>query len=145
MRLNLYGNGINKNQLERLIRKYELQDHVILHGFVPDKASIWMTNMCCIMPSRMEGQSLAMLEAMSCRRMVNSTPVGDARRLILDNETGFLIASPSLDHIDEALERAWAQKDKWIAYGKNARTHLFNTITSDPVEYFANKIKDLLN
>lgn len=142
--LNLYGNGINKIQLERLIKRYGLQEKIRLYGFVKDKTAIWKLNSCCIMPSRMEGQSLAMLEAMSYGRMVIATAVGDAERLVVNNKTGFLIEAPTLKHIDETLENAWNNRDYWIEYGKNARNHLFKLITIDPVEDFANKLKKII-
>jgi len=142
--LNLYGDGRNKKQLERLISRYKLQDKVKLKGFIEDKATIWKTNSCCIMPSRMEGQSLAILEAMSYGRMVIATAVGDTERLVINNKTGFLIEAPTLKHIDETLEKAWKNREHWVEYGKNARNHLFNTITIDPVEDFANKLNKLI-
>jgi glycosyltransferase involved in cell wall biosynthesis len=142
--LNLYGDGINKKQIERLIKRYNLKDKVALKGFVANKEDIWLKNTVCIMPSRMEGQSLAMLEAMSYGRMIIATNVGDAKRLIIENKTGFLIEAPTLELIDRALEKAWKNKDSWIDYGINSRQHLYDTIKIDPVLDFSNQIRKYL-
>lgn len=144
IKLNLYGNGINAYQIKRLIQKYHLENHVEIKGYVQNKKDIWKDNMVCIMPSRMEGQSLAMLEAMSHGRMVIATDVGDSVNLIKENETGFLIEAATFKHIDEALEKAWNVKEKWVDYGLNSRQHLYHYIKQDPVVEFANKIKKLV-
>jgi len=137
--LNLYGDGINKKQIERLINRYDLHDKVKIIGYETDKEKIWSNNLACIMPSRMEGQSLAMLEAMSFGRMIISTRVGDAERLIEEGTTGFLIDCASLEAIDGCLEKAWEHKDFWIEMGKKMRKNLYSTITVDPVEAFLKK------
>jgi glycosyltransferase involved in cell wall biosynthesis len=144
IKLNLYGDGINANQIKKLIQKYHLENHVEIKGYVQNKEDIWKENMVCIMPSRMEGQSLAMLEAMSHGRMVIATDVGDSVNLIKENETGFLIEAATFKHIDEALEKAWNVKEKWVDYGLNSRQHLYHYIKQDPVVEFANKIKKLV-
>lgn len=142
--LNLYGDGINKVQIEKIIKRYNLQDKVKINGFIKNKEDIWKSNMCCIMPSRMEGQSLAMLEAMSHGRMVIATNVGDAKRMVVEDETGFLIEAPTFSLIDTALEKAWGKRDDWVSYGVNARNHLFEQIKEDPIIDFVNKIKKIV-
>ena len=140
-KLNLYGDGINKLQIKRLIKRYNLDSKVIIKGFVNDKADIWEENTISIMPSRMEGQSMAMLEAMSFGRMVIATNVGDANELIIENETGFIISAATIKLIDEALEKAWLARNEIIKMGINSRKHLFNYITKDPITQFAEQIE----
>lgn len=142
---NFYGIGINEIQLKNLIALYNLDNIVKLKGYESDNNKIWETNIACIMPSRMEGQSLAMLEAMSFGRMIISTKVGDAERLIRQNETGFLIDAPTLSFIDITLEKAWENRTNWIEMGKLSRKHLYGTIKKDPVIDFAEKLQSLIN
>ncbi|WMI65832.1 glycosyltransferase family 4 protein [Aestuariibaculum sp. YM273] len=144
LKLNLYGEGINQQQIQRLINLYDLQDKINLKGYLSDKNKIWKENVACIMPSRMEGQSLAMLEAMAHGRMVISTKVGDAERLVVPGETGFLIDAPTVALIDKTLEEAWQQRDKWISMGKQSRRHLYKIIEKDPVIDFSEKLGALL-
>jgi glycosyltransferase involved in cell wall biosynthesis len=144
LNINLYGNGPNKEQIIRLIDLFGLNEKVSLVGYVSNKTDIWKHNIGLILPSRMEGQSLAMLEAMSYGRMVISTKVGDAERLVKHNETGFLIDAPTLELIDEALEQAWGRREDWIEMGKLSRIHLYETIKKDPIEDFSNKLLALL-
>ncbi|HNP68248.1 MAG TPA: glycosyltransferase family 4 protein [Aequorivita sp.] len=142
--LNLYGDGNNKEQIKNLITLHGLQGKVNIIGFESDKDKIWKKNLACIMPSRMEGQSLAMLEAMSCGRLIISTRVGDAEQLIDEGITGFLIDAATTKLIDLSLERAWQRKDDWIEMGLKSRAHLYNIITKDPVVDFSEKLINLL-
>jgi len=141
---NFYGTGINEMQIRRLIKIYKLEDKVNLKGYMSDKTEIWKENIACIMPSRMEGQSLAMLEAMSFGRVIISTRVGDAERFVRHNETGFLIDAPTVEHVDFALEQAWENRKNWIEMGKLSRNHLYNIIRKDPVVDFSEKLQILL-
>lgn len=141
---NFYGNGINEMQIKRLVKLYQLENIVNLKGYESDKNQIWENNIACILPSRMEGQSLAMLEAMSFGRMIISTKVGDAQRLIKHNETGFLIEAPTVEFIDIALEQAWKNRTNWIEMGKLSKKRLHFIIKKDPVIEFAEKLKSII-
>lgn len=141
---NLYGSGVNEQHFKRLIDRYGLENIVVLKGHVPNKESIWKENIACVMPSRMEGQSLAMLEAMSFGRMVICTAVGAAEELIDHGKTGFLVKAPTVEFLDDTLERAWEKRNEWLEMGKASRTKLFDVIEQDPVEAFSIKINELL-
>ncbi|WP_250434146.1 glycosyltransferase [Hanstruepera flava] len=141
---NLYGSGVNEQHFKGLITRYELENTVVLKGHESNKGVIWKNNVACIMPSRMEGQSLAMLEAMSFGRMVISTAVGAAEELIEHGKTGFLAKAPTIELIDEALEQAWEKRDMWVAMGKASRDKLYEVVTEDPVDTFSNEINKLL-
>jgi glycosyltransferase involved in cell wall biosynthesis len=144
LHINLYGDGPNKEQIIRLIDLYGLKEKVTLVGYVLSKADIWKDNHGLILPSRMEGQSLAMLEAMAYGRMVISTKVGDAERLVNHNKTGFLVDAPTVEFIDKALENAWNRREDWIKMGKLSQTHLFEIIKKDPVVDFSERLQTLL-
>lgn len=142
--INFYGQGINEQQIKRLIRIHNLEDKVFIKGFEKDKTKIWEKNMACIMTSRMEGQSLAILEAMASGRMIISAKVGDAERLIDNDKTGFIIPAATTDLIDETLEQAWKKREDWLKMGKCSRAKLYKTIEKDPVIAFSEKIENLL-
>nr|WP_321223007.1 glycosyltransferase family 4 protein [uncultured Psychroserpens sp.] len=144
VQLQLYGGGVNKILLERLVKTHGLEKQVFFMGYEADKTKIWSQNMVCILPSRMEGQSLAMLEAMSFGRMVISTSVGDAKRLVVDGKTGFIANSYTFNDIDAALERAWAHRENWEAIGVASRDHLNRLINQDPIDEFVGVIENVL-
>lgn len=142
--INLYGSGHNKGQIERLISQFGLEDKVILKGHVSNKADIWKHNHGLIMPSRMEGQSLALLEAMSYGRTPISTKLGDAERLITHKENGFIIDAMTPEFVDKTLEEAWQSRAQWAEMGVASRKRLYEVIPQDPIEAFASELKTLL-
>lgn len=143
IQLQLYGGGVNRKQLERLVTRYGLEEKVLFMGYEVDKIKIWAHNMGCILPSRMEGQSLAMLEAMSFGRMVISTAVGDAERLVVDGKTGFIAYSFTSRALDAALERAWSNRENWESLGIVSRDHLNSLVTENPIDDFVTVIENL--
>jgi glycosyltransferase involved in cell wall biosynthesis len=139
MIVNLYGKGPHEEYIRNLKQYYNISKVNII-GFLSSVEKIWEDNHALILCSRMEGQSLALLEAMSYNRMPIVTNVGDADMLIEDGINGFLAEAPTVKHIGEALERAWAKRDQWEEMGKRAGIKLKQMRPEDPLQSFASKI-----
>ena len=139
LQVSFFGQGASRATLERAVRVHDLRN-VAFRGHVPDKAAIWSTHHAALFASRMEGRSLALQEAMAHGRMVISTDVGGARDLITDGIDGYLISAPTVDALDEALERAWQAREQWAAMGLRAHERLLGWVPSDPLGYFANAV-----
>lgn len=142
--LNLYGRGKNENYLKGLVNFFSL-DKVVFHDFEQSKAKIWSENHVLILPSRMEGMSLALLEAIAYERVPIVTNVGGAREIIMDNETGFIAKAPTVEFIDEVLERAWQQRKKWESIGKKGADYLKKLVFEDPIKSFSCKLENLIS
>ncbi|MFP5042384.1 glycosyltransferase family 4 protein [Parasediminibacterium sp. JCM 36343] len=144
LRINLYGKGPNEQTLKRLKEKYQL-DNVFFAGFEQDIAKIYKQNHAFMLCSRMEGQSLALIEAMYCGRVPIVTNVGGAKELIDNGIDGFIAKSPNVYEIDKNLEESWGRRHEWEEMGKNAAQKIRVLINEDPVEQFANTIIKHLN
>ncbi len=142
--VNLYGKGPHAQYLRDLKKFYGLE-RINFAGFADSVDKIWSANHAAILCSRMEGQSLALLEAMSYNRMPIVTDVGDARELIDHGVNGFVAEAPTVKHIDEALEAAWQKRAQWKEMGARAGDKLRSLRQEDPVKVFAEKITTLLN
>jgi glycosyltransferase involved in cell wall biosynthesis len=118
--LNVYGDGSDRAYLEALTAFYRLEDRVIFHGRVSNIRQVWEQNHVLLMPSHMEGMSLAIVEAMLCGRPVMATDVGGASEWIENGNSGWLAAAPTISLLDEAMERAWQDKLKWEGMGLQA-------------------------
>lgn len=143
--VNLYGKGPHEQAAKELIVHWKLEKKVKFHGFEPDLDKIYTRNHALLLPSRMEGMSLALLEAIMHQRVPIVTNLGDSRRLITDNETGFLIQAPTAFHVEEALERAWQARSRWEMMGKLAREQLRKIIPADPIAFFCNSLNQVVN
>jgi glycosyltransferase involved in cell wall biosynthesis len=137
--LRFYGAGPMENGIRELAARLGVaQAHFC--GHVENVTDIWKTNQLLVLPSRYEGTPLALLEAMWCARPAVVTDVGGNAELCLDGKTGFVAASPTVDMLDSALERAWAHRDVWEEMGKAARRRCELMVPEDPVREFCGEL-----
>jgi len=142
-RLHLYGDGENRNSLERCAQRLGLADRIVFEGHVSDIEKVWALNHVLVMPSRIEGLPLAVVEAMLCGRAVVATDVAGAE-LVEDGVTGFLAEAPALGCMAVALERFWARRDEAKKIGAAAARRIRQLVPPDPVRVFADKLRELL-
>jgi glycosyltransferase involved in cell wall biosynthesis len=139
----LYGNGVNAKTLARLKELWNLE-MVEFAGFVSNPEDIWTTEHILVLPSRVEGLPLAVVEAMLCGRPCIVTDVAGNTEVVEDNVTGFVAAAPTPALLDEAMERAWNRRDDWRSIGQAAARRIRELIPCDPVGEFIAEIKQLL-
>lgn len=139
---NVYGAGPHQQLLERLIMAYDIRN-VIIKGRVENIAEVWQRNHLLILPSRTEGQSLALLEAMWCFRGAVVTDVGGAKEMIVDGYTGFIAPFPTETEIDAALERAWSMREQWEKIGLNAGAKIREVYKEHPITIFTREIENV--
>jgi glycosyltransferase involved in cell wall biosynthesis len=142
-RLHLYGNGENRGGLERWAQRLGLADRVVFEGYVADVEKIWSLNHVLVMPSRIEGLPLAVIEAMLCGRPVVATDVAGAE-VVEDGVTGFLAEAATVGCVGNALERFWARREEAREIGVTAGGRIRCLVPPDPARVFADKIRELL-
>jgi glycosyltransferase involved in cell wall biosynthesis len=143
IQFNLYGKGPHLELLNRLVKRLDARN-VFFKGFAEDITKVWKENHLLILPSRMEGQALALNEAMWCNRPSVVTDVGSAKELIADGQTGFIADNPTIQDVDRALERAWLQRNDWEQLGKNAGRKIREVYQHDPLDAFAKELENIL-
>jgi glycosyltransferase involved in cell wall biosynthesis len=143
-RLTLYGNGPKKNGIERLVQRFELEKHVILAGYVSAVEDIWAENHVLVMPSRLEGLPLAMVEAMLCGRPVVATDVAGHSEIVEDGVSGFLADAPTVKSMAEALERLWERRHELKLMGEIAAKNIRTCVPADPAKIFATRLQRIL-
>lgn len=134
--------GGSRQQIERLIALFDLQRQVKFGGFAESLEALWAQHHALIMPSRFEGNPLAMIEAMMCGRPAIVTNVGRAAELIDDNRTGFIAPAATVEAVDDALERAWHRRNDWEAIGALAAKTIRDRHSLTPAEDFAHDLLD---
>jgi glycosyltransferase involved in cell wall biosynthesis len=72
-------------------------------------------------PTRYEGSSLVTLEAMLHRRAVLATRAGGLPDKVLPGHTGWLADPSSPAALASALRQAFAERERWAAYGEAGR------------------------
>ncbi len=126
-----------------LIDDFKLHDHVRFGGYANDIEALWAEHHGLVLPSRFEGNPLAMIEAMICGRVPIVTNVSRACELIDDNRSGFIAQAASVDSVDDALERAWQRRRDWQAIGAAAATAIRQRHSLQPAEDFAQRVLEV--
>lgn len=123
----LFGRGSSEATLRAECQRRDLRQ-ITFAGHVASTMSIWRSHHALLLPSRYEGQSLAMLEAMLHGRPVIANPVGGTGGVLVDGETGFVAARTDGPAFAETLERSWQQLATWpelgFAAAARARAHV---------------------
>lgn len=139
--VNFYGAGNDLENLKDLICFYGIKN-AIVHSYT-DTVAIWKQNQALVLTSRFEGLPIVLVEAMLCKRFAIVTNVSGNKELIEDNQTGFLAAAPRPEYVDEAMERAWQNRESWGIIGDKARKELIKHLPEKPAVVFANKLMEL--
>jgi glycosyltransferase involved in cell wall biosynthesis len=99
------GEGPMRSALEALIARSGLEESVRLLGHRPDIESVLEALDVFVQPSRSEGMSNTILEAMASGLPVVATHVGGADEMVVDGETGVLVPAHDAQALASALER----------------------------------------
>lgn len=131
-RLRFYGEGPDRDYLTSLAAYYGLSDRTSFVGQVAEIRDVWSGNQVLVLPSRVEGTPLALLEAQVLGRPAVVTDVGDCASWVLDGQTGFVARAPTVASLRAALEEAWASRSEWPEFGRNAHAAAAARIGHDP-------------
>jgi len=134
--LTLFGSGPDETHIKALREMYGLHDRVTLGGYVRDFRQIWKNNHIHVLPSRAEGQSLALLESTLCGRPAIVTPAGGHADYILDGQHGFVSPSSRSEFLSATLDRAWEARREWANMGLAAHNRAKEHIAGDPSQSF---------
>ena len=99
------GDGPLRPELESRIAERGLSACVHLLGHRPDVEAVFRAIDIFVQPSRSEGMSNTILEAMASARPVVATHVGGADEMVDDGKTGILVPPAHVTRLAEALER----------------------------------------
>ncbi len=119
-RLDFFGTGPDQPALAQAFAQNGLDASVRFAGSVEDVATVWANHHVLVQPSRREGCSLALLEAMYYARPVVVTPVGGVSDWVVDEVSGFVAADVDATAIGAALRRAWDRRTMWPQMGAAA-------------------------
>lgn len=99
----IIGNGIDRAKLEKEIRDRDLENMVLLPGFIPDVARYLKAFDLFVLPSVKEGLPYAMLEAVSAGVPIIATRVGGLPDIISDSTKGVLVPPKNASRLAETI------------------------------------------
>jgi glycosyltransferase involved in cell wall biosynthesis len=142
VRLSLFGNGPHERCLRGIAEQLKL-NNVDFRGQSNDIEGIWAEHHALVLPSRFEGMPLVVVEAMLCGRPCIVTDVGGNRELVRDGINGFMAKAPTVELLDEAMNRAWESRTRLKEMGRIAAKDVRQFVSRDPGEDFARELAAL--
>jgi glycosyltransferase involved in cell wall biosynthesis len=141
-RLSLYGRGNDEDYFQELSAFYSLEDRVTFRGQTEDIRGVWHTHHALVLPSRVEGTPLAMVEAMLCARPVIGTAVAGIGEWVRHGHSGFIADAPTVSSYAATLETAWQQRAQWPTIGAHAREDALRWYDPTPEQTLLNILTD---
>jgi glycosyltransferase involved in cell wall biosynthesis len=120
-RLEIAGDGACAPALAQLIADLQLGEQVRLLGEVRDVPSLLRRASLFVLPSLSEGISLTVLEAMASGLPVVATRVGGTPEVVVDGQTGFLVAPSSPPDLARKMVQVLQQPQLGREMGKAGR------------------------
>jgi glycosyltransferase involved in cell wall biosynthesis len=117
----IIADGPERENIVQLIKECKAGDSVLLVSGAADVAPYLAASDVFVLPSRFEGLSNALLEAMSCGLPVISTRVGGSKDLIQDGVNGLLVDIDNEEQLAGAMGLVFGDRQLAESLGKNAR------------------------
>jgi glycosyltransferase involved in cell wall biosynthesis len=117
----LAGRGPLLADLQRETHILGIEKHIRFLGFREDVPALLAAADIFVLPSRSEGLSVSILEAMAAGKPVVATDVGGNRESIIEGQTGFLSRSGDAAALAEGLCRLLDHPDQIPSIGREGR------------------------
>lgn len=143
-KLDIIGDGSERENLESFINEHELNDSVTLHGFQNKDyiAKVFKNSSIYVMTSFTESFGIVLIEAMSYGIPCVAFDSAEGAREIIDSgSNGLLVKSRSFLAMVRAIEKLMDNKEMRIKFGSQARNDSKKYTSSVVSEYWF----DLLN
>jgi len=125
LKLLLVGRGSLEKALNKFVKENNLQDSVIITGFIPFDQIPRYHNMLdiYIAPSTEDSESfgVAVLEASACGKPVIVSKIGGLPEVVVENKTGVFILPNRPDLLAEKIEELIINKELRIRLGESGR------------------------
>ncbi len=113
----ILGEGELRESLERQVRDYHLEKHVLLPGFRTDVLGCLKGFDVFALSSVTEGLGTSLLDAMACSRAVVASHTGGIPEVVADGETGILVAPRDHHALADAIIRLLGNAEARAAMG----------------------------
>lgn len=139
VRLSIFGEG-NITYYKKMSLNCE---GIVFHGMTLAPLKALAENQIFVLPSYMEGLSLALIEAAMMEKVIIATDVGGNSEIVINNETGLLVSPGSAEELADKMCYVLDNKKDTDKMSKNARKKYEESFDFDKI--FAKKMLPLYN
>lgn len=139
-RLTIAGDG-EVDRAKRMVKEFHLETTVDVHGWMPksEVRQLLASAKVLVLPSRNEGQPMAILEAMAQGLCVIATNVGGIPEMLRDG-CGILVDSDNVDQLASAMAFVIADSVARASYGGKAIQRIENEFN---IEVLSQRLSEL--
>ena len=129
----IVGDGPERRRLERLADKRAIHHEVRFTGSRTDAADYYQAADLFVLPSRTEGLSNALLEAMASELPVVATAAGGTPDVVDDGLSGILVPAESEKGLAGGLTSMLSDPSRWEGFGARGRARVMEHAGYDVV------------
>lgn len=141
----MLGDGKERAELKGLLIEFGISDSVKMKGTVNNVRDYLLEASVFVLPSRIEGVPIAMLEAMAAGVPVVVTPVGDIPDIIKDSENGIFVKPDDIEGLAETISELLSHPEKRKSLAKKAQTTVRDFSIDKAGKKYIELYKELLN
>ena len=120
----LIGDGIEKNALQKSVKKYSLESHVFFTGYIQDIAKVYNEIDLLVLPSYTEGLPNVVLESLLMEVPVIATAVGGTPEILTHNQSGVLVEPGNFNELADSLINFLQNREKFSEMSKKGRGNI---------------------
>lgn len=135
----VFGDGKERKRLENMIAYYGIRDIFFMPGFTNEPLKVLCDFDLFVLPSRTEGLGIAILEALSVKKVVIASNVGGIPEIIQNGKNGILFESENYKELASKIELLLKDKELYNMLKKEAE----NTLEKFKIEKVSHKLDRL--
>jgi len=128
--MHIYGDGSLKKDLQTLAQQLHISEYITWHGVERDMEKVYRSVDVVVQPSRWEGLSLVVMEAMAAGRLVVASHAAGAE-LIHDKKDGLLVDIEDDTAIATLMDSIDSHRTDMQKIAKQAQVHAKKTFSLD--------------
>lgn len=144
--LEIYGEGIDKNIIEKKIKNYNLQNSLFLKGTTNKIEEKYQESSIYVMTSRYEGFGMVLIEAMAYGLPVVSFDcLSGPRDIIKNNEDGYLVKNGDIEDLAKKILYLMKDREKRKEFGRKAKQNVTRFLEERIMEEWKELFESLKN
>jgi len=140
------GNGPEYNNVMDLIKSYGLSEIIYTPGFLDDIKPLILNSDIVIVPSRIDGLPIIILEALSFGVPIIASDVGGLPSIVINGYDGYICKKGGIGDFAERVKFLFENRDKLVTMKNNARKFAIENISEEKMNIlYMEAIKNILS